>query len=108
MSKKVDNSFIPKLVLKNLKWHERDALMTWYGQMKCQDFLEDLDGHFENLEIVNFDIINSKGKLSESKMKQYQTASHSEILTYPQHNQDEILSSAFRIKRNSMQVKIKV
>ena len=55
------------------------------------EFLEDLDGHFENLKIVNFDIIHSKGKLLDSKIKQYQTVSHSEILTYPQHNQDEIL-----------------
>ena len=67
--------------------------------------MEDLDGHFENLKIVNFNIVNSKGKLSESKMKQYQKVNHSEILTYPQHNQDEILSSMFRIKRNSMHVK---
>ena len=49
--------------------------------MKCQDFLEDLDGHFENLEIVNLDIIYYKGKLLESKIKQYQTINHSEILT---------------------------
>ena len=107
MSKKVDNSFVPKFVVNNSKWYERDVLMTWYDHMKCQDFLEDLDGHFENLKIVNFDIINSKGKLSESKMKQYQTVSHSEILTSPQHNQDEILSSVFRTKRKDMHVKKK-
>ena len=49
--------------------------------MKCQDFLKDLYGHFKNLNIVNFDIINSKNKLLESKVKQYQTVNHSEILT---------------------------
>ena len=38
-------------------------------------------------------------------MKQYQTVSHSEILTYPQHNQDEILSSVFRIKGDDIPVK---
>ena len=64
-----------------MKWYERDGLMIWYNQMKCQDFLKDLYGHFKNLNIVNFDIINSKNKLLESKVKQYQTVNHSEILT---------------------------
>ena len=81
MSRKVDNTFVPKFVSNNLKWYEGDELITWYNQMKCQDFLEDLDCHFENLEIVNLDIIYYKGKLLESKIKQYQTINHSEILT---------------------------
>ena len=81
MSRKFDNTFVPKFVSNNLKWYERDEMITWYKQMKCQDFLEDLDGHFENLEIVNFDIIYYKGKLLESKIKQYQTINHFEILT---------------------------
>ena len=77
---------------------------TWYEQGKCQDFLEDLDSHFENLEIVNFDLIHSKGNLPETKIKQYQTVNHSEILAYPSDKQDEILSSMFRIKRKDMNV----
>ena len=77
---------------------------TWYEQGKCQDFLEDLDSHFENLEIVNFDLIHSKGNLPETKIKQYQTVNHSEILAYPSDKQDEILSSMFRTKRKNMNV----
>ena len=79
--------------------------MTWYDQIKCDEFLEDLDAHFQKLQIVNFDIIDSKGNLSASKMKQYQTIKHSEILAYPQQKQDEILSSIFRMKRDDMFVK---
>ena len=45
--------------------------MTWYDQIKCDEFLGDLDAHFQKLQIVNFDIIHSKGNLSASKMKQY-------------------------------------
>ena len=77
---------------------------TWYEQGKCQDFLEDLDSHFENLEIVNFDLIHSKGNLPETKIKQYQTVNHSEILAYPSDKQDEILSSMFRTKKRNMNV----
>ena len=104
MNKKVDNVFVPKFIPNNLKWYECDGLNTWYEQRKCQDFLEDLDLHFENLEILNFDLIHSKGKLPETKIKQYQTVNHSKILAYPSDKQGEILSSMFRTKRKDMNV----
>ena len=50
-------------------------------------------------------MINSKGKLSEDKIKQYQTVNHREILSYPPDLQNEILSSIFRAKRDDMFVK---
>ena len=72
MSKKLDNRFVPRPVSSNFPWYERDGLMTRYD-VKCQEFLEDTDKHFQNLMIINFDMINSKGNLSEDKIKQYQT-----------------------------------
>ena len=62
MSKKLDNRFIPRFVSNNLPWCERDGLLTWYDQVKCQEFLEDIVEHFQNLKIINSDVINSKGK----------------------------------------------
>ena len=47
MNKKVDNRFVPNYVPNNLPWHERDGLMTWYDQVKCQEFLENTDSHFK-------------------------------------------------------------
>ena len=58
--------------------------------------------HFQNLKIINFDMISSKGKLSESKMKKYQIANHREILSYPPELQDETMSSIFRTKRDDI------
>ena len=100
--KKFDNAFVPKFVPKKLKWYKRDGLLTWYDQTKCEEFWEDLDAHFQKLQIANFDIINSKGNLDPYKLKQYQTIKHSEILTYSQEQQDEILSSIFRTKKDGM------
>ena len=105
MNKKVDNAFVPKFVPKNLKWNKQDGLLTWYDQTECEKFLEDLDAHFQKLQIVNIDIINSKGNLDPYKLKQYQTVKHSEILTYPQEQQGKILSSIVRTKRDGMFVK---
>ena len=90
-----------------MKWYKRDGLLTWYNQTKCEEFLEELDAHFQKLQIVNFDIINSKSNLDPYKLKQYQTINHSEILTYPQEQHDEILSSIFRTKNNTVFVKKK-
>ena len=104
MNKKVDNVFVPKFISNNLKWYERDGLSIWYQQGKCQDFLEGLNLHFENLEIVNFDLIHSKGNLPETRIKQYQTVNHSEILAYPSDKLGEILSSLFRTKRKDTNV----
>ena len=65
MNKKVDNCFVPNFVSNNLPWYERDGLMTWCDQVKCQEFLENTDSYFQNLEIINFDIIQSNGNLDE-------------------------------------------
>ena len=46
MNKKVDNHFVPNFVPNNLSWYERDGLMTWFDQVKCQEFLENTDDHF--------------------------------------------------------------
>ena len=41
------NSYVPKSVPKDLPWYERDGLMTWYNQTKCEDFLRDTNKHFQ-------------------------------------------------------------
>ena len=68
MNKKVDNCFVPNFVSNNLPWYERDGLMTWCDQVKCQEFLENTVSYFQNLEIINFDIIQSNGNLDEKKL----------------------------------------
>ena len=79
MAKKVDNTFIPKLISNNVPWFDRNGLNTWYEQNKCNEFLENTDHHFENLQIINFDLIFNEDKLSNQKIKQYQEIDHKEI-----------------------------
>ena len=45
--------------------------MTWYDHVKCQEFLQDTDKHFENLKIINLHIIKSNAKLPAEKLKEY-------------------------------------
>lgn len=83
MSQNLVNKVIPKYVPKNVPWHERDGLNTWFGQGKCNDFLQTTNEHFQKTKIINFDIINNKTDISKENIKQYQTVDHEEILNYP-------------------------
>ena len=91
----------------DLLWHQRDGLMTWFELVQCQEFLQNTDSHFQNLQILNFDIINLNEKIDVDKLKQYQTIDHHEIMTYPPEIREQIMSSIFCAKRPGMYVKKK-
>ena len=59
------NNYVPEFVPSDLKWYERDGFMTWYDQVKCEQFLEDVNKYFSKTKIVNFDIINKSIKGEE-------------------------------------------
>ena len=50
--------YVPDFVPNDLKWYERVELLTWYDQMKYERFLEDVNNHFANTKIVNFELVN--------------------------------------------------
>ena len=103
--KKVDNHFIPTYVPKDLPWQKREGLLIWYDQNKCEEFLENTDEHFQNLQILNFDLINTNVKIDDDKLKQYQTIDRHEIMGYPPQSREQIMSSIFRTNQPGMFVK---
>ena len=96
--------YIPKFVPNNLPWYERDGLNTWYEQNKCNDFLEDPDKRFENLQINNFDLIFNKEKLDSQKIEQYDTTDHKEIMGYPKKEREQIMPSIFRNVKHMIKI----
>ena len=101
------NKYVPEFVPSDLKWYERDGLMTWYDQVKCEQFLEDVNKHFSETKIVNFDIINKsiKGEeISEGVLGDYETVHKKEVFNYPIHQREKIMSAALRssIQRNDV------
>ena len=54
---------------------------------------------------MNFDLINTNGKIDGEKLKQYQTVDHNEIMTYPPQSREQSLSSIFRANQPGMFVK---
>ena len=78
--------YVPGFVSNDVKWYERDGLLTWYDQMKYERFLQDVNNHFANIKIFNFEIINKwiKGEeVSEWTLRNYQTVQKAEVFGYP-------------------------
>ena len=101
------NKYVPDFVPNDLKWYERDGLLTWYDQIKCERFLEDPDRHFNNTKIVNFDIINKcvrREEVSEQTLRNYQTVQKKEVFEYAIKDREKIMSAALSscVKRNDV------
>ena len=77
-----------------------------YEQVKCEQFLEDVNKHFIETKIVNFDMINKsiKGEeILEGVLKDYQTV-HTKAFNNPIHQREKMMSAALRssIQRNDV------
>ena len=99
------NTYVPNFVPNDLPWYERDGLMTWYDKCKCDDFLRDTGKHLKEANIVNFDIIHRECReemVPKDLLKYYQTFNNGNVSKYPTPEQDKILASAFRTKREDI------
>ena len=96
----VANKYILPYQSNNIPWYERDGLMTYMYALKCKRFLEKTDEHFENVEIVNFDLIYQRSRHNPlvNSVKDYKTAEKKFLKGYSKKNQNKALSSAFRNK----------
>ena len=105
--KNIANKYVLDCVPIDLRWYERDGLLTWYDQIKCKRFLEDPDRHFNNTKIVNFNIVNKcvRGEeVFEQTLTNYQTVLKKEVFEYPIKDREKIMSAALSscIKRNDV------
>ena len=53
------NKYIPEYVPLDLKWYERDGLMTYINQLNYEQFSEDPGGYLKKAELVNSDVIHN-------------------------------------------------
>ena len=85
--------------------YERNGLMTWCDQGQCDNFSRDIDKHFREAMIINFDIIQRKCRGEEvpkDLLQYYQTVRDKSVSEYPASDQDKIVSSAFRTDRKDI------
>ena len=40
-----------------MHWYERDVLLTYYNQLKLNEFIQNSDDWLNKVEVINFNII---------------------------------------------------
>ena len=75
---KCDFLYIPRYVKPDLKWYERDCLMTYIDKIKYEEYPRDP-------EIVNFDLIYAqcRGEATSLSEQFYQTVRKSHLAEMP-------------------------
>ena len=60
-SKKLINKYVPPFT-EHLSgpWFECDGIMSYIDALKCEEFLNNTQDHFEKAEVINFNIIHHK------------------------------------------------
>ena len=101
------NKYIPEYVPSDLKWYERDGLLTYIDQSKHEHFTKDLDGYLKKAEVVNFDIIHNqcRGTCSQSSDKHYQTVRTSDVKKMLQKERKKAVGAYLRSERKDLGVK---
>ena len=100
------NSLIPVYIKPNLKWYERDGLMTYIDRLNYERFEEDRDKYLANVNIVNFDIINHqlKGTPLENSITNYKTIYKKDLKQMPANDKDAALEACFRSSRKDLNI----
>ena len=100
------NRYIPAFVKDNLKWYERDGLITYINQLEYKRFEENRDSYLEKIYITNFDIIHSKCRNEplENEIRYYKTINAKDLKQMPLSDKDAVLVACFRSKRKDIYV----
>ena len=69
------NKYIPDYCPPDMRWYERDGLLTWYDQNKYVKFSQNPDEYIKKKKVINFDMINAqcRGDKGQYSDKHYQT-----------------------------------
>ena len=98
------NRYIPQFVKSNLKWYERDGLITYINRLEYEKFEEDRDQYLKNINIINFDIIHNRCRNEplENSIKNYKTVSTKDLKQMPLADKDAALAACFRSERKDI------
>ena len=98
------NKYIPQYVKKNLKWFERDGLITYINRLEYERFEVNRDSYLKNTNIINFDLINNKyrGDPLENSVRYYKTVSSKDLKQMPLSDKDAALAACFRSERKDI------
>ena len=79
------SSYIPPYIKDNLKWYEKEGLITYFQQREYQEFKKDRDAYINETKILNFDIIHHmcRGDKLEKTIKEHNTVKKEKLKQMP-------------------------
>ena len=100
------NSYIPQYVALDLKWYERDGLITYIDRLKYERFEQNRDSYLNNVKITNFDIIHHecRGDPLQNSYKHYNTVNQKNFDRMPSFDRRKATAACFRSKRKDLYV----
>ena len=104
------NSYIPKYVKPDMKWYERDGLMTYVDQIKYEEYSCDPDKYISRLNVVNFDLIHAqcRGEAPSVSEKFYKTVKEANLAGMPTKKRNKSVSACLRSNRKDIFVEKKI
>ena len=82
------NSYIPPFIRMDLKWYERDGMMTYMDQLKYKEFTDNRD------EYVNHN--QCRGDRLEKSIKEYNTITKENLKQMPPSEKNAAMAACFR------------
>ena len=98
------NRYIPEYVNTDLKWFERDGLLTYIDQLKYRKYSSNSNNYVANANIINFDIIHSMCRGDDRKHSDnyFKTVEYSQLKNMPEKDKDIAVSSCLSTKRKDV------
>lgn len=107
ISKIVANNYVPTYHEDYSKrpWYESD-MMSFIDHIKYRSMRDNPDSYFNNVKVVNFDIINHecRGDKLIGPYKDFKTIKSEHLTNYPKNDAEVVLSAAFQ-NRDDLWVK---
>ena len=92
------SSYIPPYIKDNLKWYEKEGLITYFQQREYQEFKKNRDGYINETKILNFDIIHHmcRGDKLEKTIKEHNTVKKERLKQMPPSEKYAAVAACFR------------
>ena len=78
--------------------------MTYFDDLKYNEFAKDTDSYFENVKLINFDIIHHecRGDKLQNPERYYRTTRNKDFKNYEQRVQNNVISPAIKFERDDI------
>ena len=85
---------------------EKRDFLNYLDQLKYEETIKNPDRYFQNVKIINFDIINhvSSGNLLEKRCNKHFAVKANDFVKYPGRDKENIIGGALRNQNKSKQL----